>query len=207
MKNLVNDIDSFVTNKEDKSWHLGENIHVGTRFFNNKQHVDIRKFMNIENSSHPVPTKCGVFLQIPLWEEVKEQLPNHSCKDTLLDSPLGKTTVEVLAVYLTPICQPYQELECDGCENDWPAQKDHVCLMEDDFNERKLQKLRDYLDYLHKQCDIHTFTLRLAERCANDKIEITRTPRYLLQKVVFDWSTLLLLTMKNHFSEITPQQD
>jgi hypothetical protein len=192
LKNVVDEVDTQLQRDVEDSWHLAENVIVKTRRLNNKINVDIRRYVTVitveDNSQSFKPTRCGVFLSVPQWNEIKKTFNNHTCADTLKESHLGRLTLHVLGLYIATFNQGYEELTCEGCEHEWPSQLDHVCCMQEDFHDLAKKKWQEYLDFVKSNANIHYFTHRLADACMGMGVEITRTPRYLLNKCLEDWS-------------------
>ena len=202
LKNLILQIDEAMIYSRERRWLLEEKIYVSTRFFNNKMNVDIRIHVpvisvedDIESSTRP--TKCGVFLSIGQWRELRKNLRKHTCEDSLKSSALGGMTVECLAFYIfKDLGMTFDEMLCDGCVNEWPSQTDHACCMQDDFLKLKHDGRKDYLKKVQKRVDISKFAFALAQKGMNRGVELTRTPRYLLNRAVDDWSEDLLNELK-----------
>lgn len=200
LKNMVNKIDDALQNGESKSWPLEKKIFVSTKFWNHKMNVDIRVLVpviDVDKETETLrPTKCGVFMTTPLWNELKENFRFHKCSDVLKTTQLGRLAITVIGEYLARTADPYLEQVCDGCVNNWSSQTDHVCCMDENFHDNKRKNLNVHLNYLKSKCDIHYITLRMAEAGMTSGIEIDRTPRYLMNKAIGDWSEELLAEIK-----------
>ena len=200
LKNIVNKIDDALQNSKENRWQLEKKIFASTKFWNNKMNVDIRvlvPIIDVDNGTETVkPTKCGVFLTLPMWNELKQNFHFHKCSDVLKSTQLGRLVITVLGEYLARIADPYIEQMCDGCVNNWPSQTDHVCCMDEDFHQNKRKNLSEHLKYLKSKCDIHYLTLRMAEAGISNGVELDRTPRYLMNKAIGDWSDELLAEIK-----------
>ena len=191
LKNVRSLIDADIENKVSDTIRLQDEIYVNTAFFANTWAVDIRK--HVPNpQGDPRPTRFGVRLTIPMWNKLKGMMDEHSCEDTLKDSFLGRVTITVLGQFMAYNLQKYEEIQCEGCVHDWPSQRDHECLMNNDFIPTREQNRTEYLKSVKNEVDIHWFTMQLVSRCVHQQIELTRVPRYLLYKAIDEWSDELL---------------
>lgn len=203
LQGLAPDIDACIKNHQENSWIINEedNVYVSTKFFRNKMNVDIRKRLVLEGGDE-VPTKCGVFLDIPAWNELKQNFGKHSCEDALKTTALGKMVLNVLAEYIVRLGEPFEEVTCQGCINDWPSQKDHECLMNQDFQRQKETNFQTAFEKGKSMVDIYHFTLLLAQRGVTCSVEITRSPRYLLTRAMNEWGE----TLQEYVKDILSQQ-
>ena len=191
LKNVRVLIDANIENKVCDLIRLQDDIYVHVAFFANSWGVDIRKHV-IDAEGKPKPTRFGVRLAIPLWFKLKGMMDDHSCEDTLKDGFLGRIAITVLGQFIAYNLQPYEEMQCEGCVQSWPSQRDHECCMNIDFIPSKEHNRTEYLKNVKNEIDIHWFTMQLVSRCAHQQIELTRVPRYLMYKAVDEWSDELL---------------
>lgn len=203
LQGVTSDIDACIKNHQENSWMINEedNVYVSTKFFRNKMNVDIRKRLLLKGGNE-VPTRCGVFLDIPAWNELKQNFGKHLCEDALKNTALGKMVLNVLAEYVVRLGEPFEEVTCQGCIHDWPSQKDHECLMNEDFQRQKETNFQKAFEKGKSMVDIHHFTLLLAQRGVTCSVEITRSPRYLMTRALNEWSD----TLQDYVKDVLSQQ-
>ena len=191
LKNVRDLIDTNIQNQVGDMIRLQDEIYVNTAFFANTWGVDIRKYVPNPQGS-PKPTRFGLRLSIPLWNKLKVMMDEHSCEDSLKDTFLGRVAIRVLGQFMAYNLQKYEEIQCEGCVQSWPSQRDHECCMNTDFIPNREQNRTEYLKNVKNEINIHWFTLELVSRCVQQQIEVTRAPRYLLYKAIDEWSDELL---------------
>jgi hypothetical protein len=123
---------------------------------------------------------------------LKSMMKEYSCEDKLKESFLGRITIRVVGQYVAYNFEKYEEMKCEGCEEGWPSQRDHLCCMDENIISDREQKKCEYLKNIRDGIYIHWFTMQLASRCETEKVELSRVPRYLLYKTVEHWSAEIL---------------
>ena len=146
-----------------------KDIKVHTSSFNGKTYLHIRAWWQNR------PTKNGVSFLQNEWEELKDHLTMSA------ESTLG---ISVMKQLIQKRLQDVIRDICDGCINDWPSQRDHICLVEiADTTEKAVNKIKE--DIVAKD-----FILLLAKE-ANKQDLILEIPHQTFKRVMaFHWDSI-----------------
>ena len=159
-----NQIDQALKEKKESQWTIDDSrdLKVTNNAFQGKWYLHIRHWWKNR------PTKMGVSLLEKDWEELKSHMTENA------ETTLG---ISVMKQMLKNRLRKAIRSQCDGCQNDWPSQSDHDCLMEPQTTAELA------LDTVVKDFPVTDFILQLAQAAVKENL-ILETPHQTLKRLM-----------------------